>query len=112
MPGRYLIKRTAEELYGMYANANLAIEGKRIVAPYIGKWMQVEGSVEDVSELEQLGLLRLHIKEQPRVTMWFHAKEWLERLVVLRKGDHMIVQGQIEAIEATSISLDPCELVD
>ena len=42
----------------------------------------------------------------------FFDEEWVDRLAVLRRGDHIDVIGQIDEIRIDAIQLKHCELED
>jgi hypothetical protein len=108
--GQRLLNRTPQQLMALYGNLT-DVQGKLLVAPTIGQWIELEGTVADVSSTSG-ELIRLHLKEHPLVAIWFRGKKALERLILLHAGDRVAVQGEVEVIERHHVSLDPCELVD
>jgi hypothetical protein len=94
------------DLYGNLTD----VQGKLVVAPNIGQWIELQGTVSNV--ISSGDLIRLHLKEHPSVGVWFRGKIALQRLILLHAGDRLVVQGQVEEIERYYVSLDPCELVD
>jgi len=106
--GRPLISRTPEELMAMYGKLT-DVQGKLLIAPFLEKWIQIEGTVQDVSSRGDI--VRVDINEHPYVKVWFRQTD-LPKLILLESGDHVTVHGRIEAIERYSVSLDPCVLVE
>jgi hypothetical protein len=96
----------------MFANLT-HMEGKRLVAPYVGRWMEVEGKVDDVRD--STGFVQVafeRVTGQAMTLMYFRGKEWRQRVELLRRGDHLRVQGRINGVEAWGVDLDVCEIVD
>lgn len=88
------------------------IQADSAVAPYIGKWLRVGGSIIQASTI--LGRASVSIK--PRETTGFEQiylifKGDRERIAVLQKGDSMSAIGQINKIGEDEITLSECELL-
>ena len=106
--GRVVVPATPVELHELFRTHTTAQVGQLLV-PFLGKWMEITGTVGDVHE--QMILLNEY---QPSlkngVAMLFDA-EWLERIAVLRRGDEVTVLGQIDRMDVLSLWLHHCELL-
>jgi len=82
--------------------------------PFIGKWMKVSGNLEEViSRTPQFAQVtfsgRGFKSELAIVYMYFRTEDSIDGLSILRRGDHMIVIGQITLVNAVQLDLDNCE---
>jgi hypothetical protein len=112
---RRSLERTPEELAKMFENLT-DMQAQRLVAPFIGEWLEVSGSLRSVSAA------RNHVQvmfEGPPaggwggyVQMYFSAKEWSRRLGLLNRGDRISIRGRIGEIHSFGVLLGDCELVD
>ena len=99
---------TPEDLVGIYKDRT-TLQGQKLAATYMGKWMTVSGKVEDISPArEQIYIMMYH--GQIIVTMYFEEK-FIEPISALSVGNDVTVRGKIHNIEATLIRLVSCELV-
>jgi len=110
---RLIVDVTAEYLADFFNN-NMAIHGRRLIEPYIGKWMKVSGSLGNI-----MGAYSLQITFSDRglsankvqIFMYFDREQWLDRVSVLKRGDHLIVLGQIKDVSSIDLHLEHCELI-
>ena len=40
----------------------------------------------------------------------FRDKKWIDRLVLMRPGDHLALIGQIKSVDSQNVHLDNCEI--
>ena len=108
---------TPEYLIGTFRERT-SIQGAKLTADYLGKWMKVSGSLGDViSTTPNLAQLTFERAGVPRT--WFDytgfymmfKKPWIDRLAIVKRGDKLTVIGQIERIDSVSVQLENCELV-
>lgn len=95
------------------------IQAQKLIENYIGKWTQISGTLSQVSafnESAQVTFERWH-NDSPdpymRLTpyMYFHGKQWVDRLSMMRRGTPIKVRGRITGINsAVELRLDDCEL--
>jgi hypothetical protein len=103
---------TSKFLIGLFEK-HKTIDAKKLVEPFIGMWMQVSGSLSDVSELKSYGVI-VHLKRASLVeatTALFFDQEWVDRLSILQKGSDITVIGQISDVDGLRVQLNHCELV-
>ncbi|MGA8026421.1 MAG: hypothetical protein WB992_04695 [Bryobacteraceae bacterium] len=99
-------------LTGLY-RGHTSVQADSIARTYIGKWMKLSVSVGDVSS----SVLDKHIHmlsglDNATVGMDFDAATWADRVSVLRRGSQVTVIGTVYRIDAYTLELDNCELVD
>jgi hypothetical protein len=86
----------------------------RLVAPYLGKWIKVDGSIENIMEGYQSVVVFLSVPKE--FTRHFNlglrfSKDWEQYLNHLRKGESLIAAGKIVEISSGSIELQNCEVL-
>jgi hypothetical protein len=90
-----------------------AMRAEEIIAPYIGNWMQVSGTVYNVAKLSGENFyVQLHVdpeKDSILLGLTF-GSIWKDKLVLLRKGDSISVRGKFAEANPISLSLKECEL--
>jgi hypothetical protein len=98
--------RTPEGLIAFLSGGLTDMQAQKLVAPFLGKWMQVSGAVSHVGDTGQVTF------KGREVYMWFRGPEWLDRLAMLSPGSQISVVGRITKIQYSSVRLEDCELVD
>jgi len=96
---------------GQYHNVT-KIQGDRIAAAYIGKWLRVSGVVRNVFPNRSganVAILPPATKESLITMLIF--KQGVEELEILHKGDVIEAIGRIARINSADITLDDCELI-
>ncbi len=110
---RVIIDVTPDFLIGLHKNY-MSIEAKRLLAPYIGKWIKVSGLIDDINSHERGVLVTLMMEPNdiwPKVYM--HCEiEWLDRLSVIKKDTKISAIGQIKDISPHNISLFHGEILN
>ena len=111
---------TPEYLISIFRE-HTGLQGAKLTADYLGKWMKVRGSLGNVisttPNLAQLTFERAEVPLTKRT--WFDytsfymmfKKPWIDRLAIVKRGDKLTVIGQIERIDGVSVQLENCELV-
>jgi len=85
-------------------------EQSRVIAPFIGKWMNLSVIVEDVSIQPEFGpIWAVHSFDDTIIAFKFQH-QWISRLEVLNKGQKVNIMGRIASIEVSMIIFDSCEL--
>ena len=92
-----------------------SIEADRVVEPHIGKWLKVEGSINDIS-LSKFSedfyyILNIgHPLDRTHVVLFFE-KSWGPTIETMQRGDWISAEGKINSIDNRSIMLKQCELL-
>lgn len=88
------------------------IAGQKLIAPYIGKWMRVEGSVADVVDASGNPYVQVWTDEPHRelVSMRFRPS-WLDHLSTFRRGDRIVAMGRVASADTVVVRFEDCELV-
>src|SRR6202165_4162405 len=108
-PARRMLAKTPEQLVAMCANLT-SLQAKRLVAPYIGEWMEIEGPVENVhGSSDDFGAVRI---EGRLLAMFFQGKARLKQLELLARGDRIKVHGKISAISLFGVDLVDCVILE
>jgi hypothetical protein len=121
-PPRIFIKETPQELQEL-RHGHVTVQADKLLEPYLGKWMRVAGTVSDVHEYKssekwtvnvwtRLAETRLGVPMKTDELSLEFAATWSERLVLLKRDEHINVIGRIKSIELLSINLEQCELLD
>ena len=81
---------------------------------YMGKWLRVQGVIDDISQYEAVVTIRFSAKRLSfrSVDMAFSDESTCARLRTLDKGDRLAVIGKITYANSLSIELTDCELVE
>jgi len=99
-------------------NYKTKIEADAAMARYGGKWIDIEGKIDDISFLgsqkEKLSVTIVPDRRKPLeiVFLYFNNQEFIKRLTVLSHGDPIKARGKIESITSYHIGLEDCELID
>lgn len=97
---------TQEFLSGLYKDKT-AIQGEMACKIYVGKWMRVSGDIEYVKEINK-DYTEVYFSKN-NTFMLFASN--LRTIEMLRKNDHIIVEGRLKRTSPEWISLELCELV-
>lgn len=115
---RIFVPVKPEDLMKIYKD-NTEIQASKLAASYIGKWIQVSGTVSEVTT--NIGYnhdtvhVTLNLRDEPFLpyfVLGFPSKQWLERLQILPRGHRITANGQIEKIGSHGLTLENCELVE
>lgn len=89
------------------------VQQRRATLHYLEKRYVVSGRIEDLAEADAGRALLIMGPPSgvPRVFAWLAAEEF-ERVVNLNKGDTVTLVGRFEEVEAYSITLRDCEVID
>ena len=95
-------------------NNVMSIERPHKVGPYLGKWIQVTGDLEEVHDYKD-GRMRLLFKMILRrpvymTIMDFDTDKWGDHIKLLRRGAQITVLGRIKRVTPTEFELSDCEL--
>jgi len=86
------------------------IQASMGVADYIGKWMKVSGPLGNISGSNTRP--QVTFADRSPTHMFFRKKKWVDRLLILSRGDNITVLGQITYVERGNLVLNSCELID
>ena len=93
------------------------IRAEGLTAPFIGRWLKVDGVIANVSsstaDKERL-LVSAELKKDtfyPLISMWFSEPKSRAYLTMKNKGDAISAIGKIEEIGPYRIYLEDCELL-
>lgn len=97
------------------------LEGQDRIKKYIGTWMRVSGTFDDLSPVAwPQGWLEVELEHEPRpgnLTPVFVSgrfdESWKKRLAVLTKGTPVRISGEIESVSRYGgLRLTKCELIE
>jgi len=95
-----------------YFEAHLDIQAKKLLAPYIGKWIIITANIEDVSDRSHAIAIYADLPGFEEHLWLYFERAWLERIEVLKKCDSITVMGRIAQVKANSLELEKCEFMD
>ena len=113
---------TPKRLFSFYQD-NTAIQAAELTKGYIGRWMKVTGGLGDVGawtgdmlsvsfELSNVPVFERTPLDYTKIHMHFRDAQKSDRLKILKRGDRITVIGQLMEVNAYTLHLDNCELVD
>lgn len=107
-PGHKFCSRSPNELTAIFATHN-HIQALKIIKPYLGQWLRVQGEVDDVDPRGLVGarLFLSHAADQPFFDLIFSNRQPLS---VLKKGTPVVAVGRIHTVTSTRVSLRNCQL--
>jgi hypothetical protein len=118
---RILLDVKPEYLLGFFNKYSTA-QAQELVKTYLGKWVKISVEVADVSRDEILGkdqgpsvMITTKIPGPDKDFLTHCGVEeqrWIDRALVLRRGERITVFGQITRIHERSFSLEKCEFVE
>lgn len=96
-------------------------QGARLTAPFVGKWIRISGSFQDVSQWRWIGpgsgianvkLDGASIGVRPGVGVHFMVtdKAQADRFELLAIGDPVMIEGRIDEITSVTAFFHDCEL--
>jgi len=99
------------ELMKLYVG-NTQIQGNRLAAAYFGKWITVSGRLDDVvSPGSQVALVTLLPEPSRPATVYLEFRQQIDDLALKRRGDLIVVVGQVKTIGERTFTLENCELL-
>jgi hypothetical protein len=116
--GRTLTDATVDSLVELARTPNLTgTQRDALLAPYKGKWMTVEGSVQDVDRPmgTYLKVTLEGVSSSPRVTVNAYFEANNARVAALHRGASIRVVGEIRSVYGGgfglgAVTLDKCEI--
>jgi len=115
---RIFVSVAPEDLMKIH-KGHTEIQANKLTASYIGKWIKVSGTVQNVSKSLDNQKVYVSLDDEGSSIfdyffeqMAFSSDQWLERLEIIPRGHHMTVIGQIDGIDSHRLSLVNCELID
>jgi hypothetical protein len=115
---------TAEYLMGLFSiPGRTSFQARTDANAFMGKWMKVSGVMRDVSmsdPTQKFAQMVFKRDENIKIddplyfaTLYMMFRNgWIQRALILRPGDKITVIGQIERVDAVSLQLTNCELID
>jgi hypothetical protein len=113
-PDRVISEADPEYLMDLYKN-KMTIVGDNAIAPFIGNWFLLSGSVSDVSgvgEHSKHGTLVTFRYEDYRLVQMFFDDTWNARLSVILPKEKIFALCQLVKASNLAAKFDPCELID
>lgn len=108
--GRIFVRETITPSYlvNIFRN-NTYIDATAQTKKFIGKWMPVDGAVNDIYTLGPDTVIVVVFltydgdSQHLLVSLSFHGS-WIEKILILKRGDKISVIGQIDTIDSTRLS--------
>jgi hypothetical protein len=109
---RHIVDVKPEYLLSLY-NEHTTAQGDLLAQPYLGKWIKYSGATTNVHKHPDGdgGTLVGRIADYNQLYMDF-SKEWIDRIIVLRRGQNVSVIGQVTRITSSQVELQNCELIE
>jgi hypothetical protein len=97
---------------------NTNIEATTQTNRFLGKWMKVEGAINDITTI---GANIMCIVLEPKyegdisrdfLVFLYFDETWIENISILRRGNKVTVICKIDMIDSVKLKLEDCELKD
>jgi hypothetical protein len=112
---RTLANITLDKLRDFYRDRTQT-EGDRLAAPYVNKWVTVEGKVYDAHMRSIINNCEVVLSPDGDTsladTKLYFAERWRDRVELLRRGDVITVEGKILYAARMQVALDDCALIN
>jgi hypothetical protein len=101
-----------QELLRLFKTGGTSSQANRLIQPYVGKWMQISGVVNDVSHFgPDTNQVSLTGPKGVHILVYFREK-WADEVSMLVKGENITVRGQFTSIPfSDTVRLADCELL-
>jgi hypothetical protein len=108
---RVFVDSTPDHLMSFYRE-HTRIQADKLAEAYIGKWIKISASVNNVSAMSGGGVT-VTVKQTPMDLIFLKfGSEWADRVAPMRREQNITVIGEIEEIRFDSLILISCELVE
>jgi hypothetical protein len=110
----FLPKGFVPESLMKHYKGQTAARAKAVIAPYIGKWVRLDGALGDLDDRYENSLSVWFHDDATRIraTLSMHfAAKWKSHLETMQIGDPLSVMGRISSVDILWINLDDCEIV-
>jgi RecG-like helicase len=88
-------------------------EAYRVIEPYVGKWVEVSGSVKDTTITGKSFIMLINAKwTHHTIVAVFREQEWRTHVEDLKKGDRVRIAGQVKKANILALYLENCEVVE
>ena len=92
---------------------NTQVQGNKLASAYFGKWMKVSGRLDDVISAGGKFALVTFLPEPSRPgAIYLEFSDHIDELALKRRGDQLVVLGQVKTIGERIFTLENCEIVD
>ena len=114
--GRVFISIAALELAKPFLSNLTSYQAKKLTSDYLDKWVRWAVKIYDISQLGETPQISVYLRRGPLhlplyVNLWFLPSE-KARIVHLKKGTTITVEGQIDEICMAEVRLKNCRLVE
>lgn len=108
----FLGSNSTPEFLVAQVKGHTKLQARKVIEVYLGKWLKVAGTVQDVSDRFSRGVeATVILPSSLWVVLDFDAR-WTDRVSILIKGSAITVVGQLQAVsEGGVVTLGQCEIV-
>ena len=116
-PDRIYTPRTPSEIVNVFRDRT-DMEAEKSVQAHIGKWLRVEGVINNVYESafpDQITVsvnVSVNMEIEPAIFLEFGKERWIGILETITPGDGIVAEGRIVAIERIWVRLKDCDVID
>lgn len=108
-PERVFTPRSIKELTEIIQSDQIESRKEVLLQPHIGKWLHVEGEIDDITAKHKRPMVSLYIGDQ---RCYLHFEPTVrDTLLLLDRGDKIRAIGRIDELTRAWISFDDCELL-
>jgi hypothetical protein len=94
-----------------YFGTHTSIQAERIVQPFIGKPLRVEGKVVNI--MRHNDAITAHLRnDASNMILGYFESSWADRLAEPNLDDELALMGRIKEISSSGLSLVECEVIE
>ena len=111
-PRVFVGKEVTVERLASFFEVGTGLDAKRLLSPYIGKWMKVRGVFDNASHSARM--CSVSFKSTPfssKTAFCMFEESWLGRLEMLQRGQEIALLGRISQADRHGCALSDCELI-
>jgi hypothetical protein len=102
---------TPQQLIGIFNDEKYTHDqAVRMTEPYTGKWMRFTGTINDIVG----NIVFLNAEDRPAgiILCANVGKDWHERVAMLQRRMPVSIEGRVQKINWTNVTLQDCEIVE
>jgi hypothetical protein len=108
---RVIVDVSPQTLMNFY-KGRTGLEAQRLLAPYLGKWTNLTGNIDDIQQAPSRGVqIQFKLSPYSEAILIFDS-DWLDRLSVLPPHASISALCQIDTVGVSGASFVHCQLTD
>jgi hypothetical protein len=109
---RIFVNESPSFLLRFFGDSRTAMQAQGLIQPYLNKWMKLPNTqISDVEARSGGGCSITGKTPDGAMVMLHFAKDWAERISILRRGNTISVIGMIDSVRPNFVGYGKCEIV-